>query len=517
MVQLGGLNGVLFHADAVCIAASQIVLSIAETLVGGFAVPFGGLDGVFRHAPPFLVAFSQGILGREIALVGGFAVPLDGLGFVFLHAPAEVIAVTQLILGLGIVLISGFAVPLDALGFVFLHATAAVIAPAQPIPGFGAVLLGEFLEPAGGFRRVLLHATALRIAQGHGCQALRIALVGGFAVPLDGLGFIFLHALAIGIAVTQLTLGRGIAHLGGLFQVFHALGLVGLLSIALKQLLRGFRLLGGFRWLRRPAVPLRGLYIVFFHAPALGIAVAQLGLGRSIAHLGGFFQILHPLGLVGLLLIARKQLVRHLRFQLLQPVPGRGIPLFGGFAEAIQGFPGVCVHPCAVLEAQTQLILRPGIALAGGLAEPLGGLGFVFFCAPAPGAGDSQPILGRRVAAVRQAAEAVLCGGRVLGRVIPVGDQVCQGRTLLCLPPAAQGAGGGGGCHREGGGVAFVVAGPVVPAVGADGGIVLLVTYRAFPHEGPPLLFAGGFIPPPGGLVGVLGHAPAVGIAVRQG
>ena len=116
---------------------------------------------------------------------------------------------------------------------------------------------------------------------------------------------------------------------------------------------------------------------------------------------------------------------------------------------------------------------------------------------------------------------ALLFGGRGCGGGCGGGGGLRPGlyrRVLHLLPLAAQGAGGGGGCHREGGGVLFVIAGPVVPAGGADGGcVVLLVTYRAFPHEGPPLLFAGGFIPPPGGLAGVLGHAPAVGIAVRQG
>ena len=60
---------------------------------------------------------------------------------------------------------------------------------------------------------------------------------------------------------------------------------------------------------------------------------------------------------------------------------------------------------------------------------------------------------------------------------------------ILAIYLAAQGAGGFGGCHRKGGGVLFVVAGPVVPAGGADCGYgVFLVTYRAFPHGGSSLV-----------------------------
>ena len=162
--------------------------------------------------------------------------------------------------------------------------------------------------------------------------------------------------------------------------------------------------------------------------------------------------------------------------------------LGGGFAEPIQGFPGVRFYPDAVPEAQAQPVLGPGIAPPGGLVEPLGGPGVVLLRAEAPGVGNAQPPLGRRVAAVCQAAEAALGGGGVvLGRVKPFGHQLRQGRALLRLPLLAQGAGGLGGCHREGGGVAFVIAGPVVPAGGADGGCgVFLVTYGAFPHGGPP-------------------------------
>ena len=163
-----------------------------------------------------------------------------------------------------------------------------------------------------------------------------------------------------------------------------------------------------------------------------------------MALLGGFFQVFHPFGLVGLLLI---QGVPIRRFQLRQLLPG------------------ICE------------------ALAGGLAEPLGGLGFVFFCTPAPGVGGTQPPLGRRVAAVRQAAEAALGGGEVLGRVKPPHHQLYQAWALLRLPLAAQGAGGGGGCYGEDRGVLFVVAGPVVPAGGANHFcVVLFITYRAFPH-----------------------------------
>ena len=421
-----------------------------------------------------------------MALVGGFAVPLDGLGFVFLHAPAEVIALTQFILRFGVALLGGLAEPFGGLNDVLFHAPAEAIAFAQPIPGFGGVLLGESEKPLGGFRFVLFHALAIGTVPGHGRLGMSVVLLGGFAVPIRGLGVILLHALPLTIVIAQLGLRLGIAHLGGLFQVLHPFDLVGLLLIQFKQLLRGFRLLGGFRWLRRPAVPLRGLCIVVFYAETQEIAAAQLGLCLGIAQLRRFFQVFHPLGLVGLPLIARKQLVRHLRFQLLQPTLGRGETLRRRLAEPIQGFPEVCVHPCAVLEAQAQLILRPGVALAGGPAEPFQGLGFVLFRAAALGAGDAQPPLGRRVAALRQAAEAVLCSGGVLGRVIPVRDQFRQLRALLCLPLAAQDVGGGGGCYREGGGVLFVVAGPVVPAVGADGGGVFLVTYRAFPHGGPP-------------------------------
>ena len=119
------------------------------------------------------------------------------------------------------------------------------IAVAHPMLRFGGVLLGEFLEPPGGFRRVLFHAMTFRIAVRHGCQGLGIALFGGFSVPLDGLGFVLFHTPATGIAAAQLTLGPDMALLGGYFQVFDPLGPVGLLLIQLKQLLRGFHLLGG--------------------------------------------------------------------------------------------------------------------------------------------------------------------------------------------------------------------------------------------------------------------------------
>ena len=196
------------------------------------------------------------------------------------------------------------------------------------------------------------------------------------------------------------------------------------------------------------AVPMGGLGEVLFHALAQVEAVAQLTLGLGMVLFGGLFQVHQTPVPVGFLFILLIPLFR-------RPVCGPGFAL------------------------------GRGVSLPGGFAEPLHGLSLILFRAPAPGIGGAQPPLGRRVAAVRQAAEAALGGGSVLGRVKPPHHQLHQAWALLRLPRPAQGVGGFGGCHRESGGVLFIVAGPVIPASGADGGCgVFLVTYRAFPHGG---------------------------------
>ena len=565
---LDGHGVVLFHALAMVIAVTQLVLGLSVAQLGGLfqifhalglvglllialkqllrgfglflggrllwrlarlarpAVPTRCLYIVLFHAAAEVIAVAQLGLGRAIALFGGFFQIFHAFGLVglLLIQPEQSVRrqrlqLLQPTLGILVPLLGGFAVPLDGPGGVFFHAPAGFITPSQPIPRLGAVLPGESEEPPGGFRLVLFYVLALGIGPGHDRHGLGAALLGGFAVPLHGLGGIFFHAAALSIAVAQLNPGQGIALFGGLFQAFHAFGLVGLLPVLLVQLLRCLRLqllqptpgrgetlFGGL------AVPFGGLGGVFFHAPAMVIALAQailrremtlfsgpavqpggLGgvsrhadaeeiavtqhiLGRGIALIGGFLE--PPGGLGGVLFHAPAG-----QIATAQIILGRGIALFGNLAVPSGGPGVVLIHADAEPEAVAQL--KPGwdVALTGGLVEPLGGLDFVFFRAPATGAGDSQPILGRRVAAVCQAAEAALRCGAVIGVEEPFGHQFHQGRALLLPPLAAQGVGGGGGCHREGGGVLFIVAGPVVPASGADRSVVFLVTYRAFPHD----------------------------------
>ena len=197
--------------------------------------------------------------------------------------------------------------------------------------------------------------------------------------------------------------------------------------------------MGGF------AVPADGLGEILFYAPAVLVAKAQVVLRPCVA-------------------------------------------LFGGLAIPLNGHGGVLFYDPAVFVAETKIELCPGVALLGGFAVPADGQGFVLFYAFAVFVAKAQFGLRRGIALfggrsqIGQALESV--------RFLPVPlIPLLRRGALLCLPLAAQGAGRLGGCHREGGGVAFVIAGPVIPAGGADGGcVILLVTYRAFPHGGSSLV-----------------------------
>ena len=96
-------------------------------------------------------------------------------------------------------------------------------------------------------------------------------------------------------------------------------------------------------------------------------------------------------------------------------------------------------------------------------------------------------------------------------------QQLIQPRALLLLPFPPQSAGAFCACHGEGRGIVFIITAAVEPTGGAGGGcVVLLVTYRAFPH-GDFSLVAFGLFPPLPGQGRVPRHAPALLIAICQG
>ena len=107
------------------------------------------------------------------------------------------------------------------------------------------------------------------------------------------------------------------------------------------------------------ATPVHCLFGVFRHAPAVGIAHAQIELRPGISLLGGLAVPVHRL--FGVFRHAPAVGIAHAQI-VLRP----GISLLGGLAVPEHRLFEIFCHAPAVVIAQAQIELRPGISLLGG-------------------------------------------------------------------------------------------------------------------------------------------------------
>ena len=105
---LGGLDGVLRHADTVVVSVTQVELGNGESSLGGLPVPVDRFGIVLGHVQAEVVGLAQGELGGGVAPSSGLTKPVDGLEVVLQKAalPAEV-SLAQLVFRGGVPLFRG--------------------------------------------------------------------------------------------------------------------------------------------------------------------------------------------------------------------------------------------------------------------------------------------------------------------------------------------------------------------------------------------------------------------------
>ena len=255
------------------------------TLLRRFLVPLRRLDKVFCYTLSILIAIAESTLRPYPPLLCGFPVPLRCLDKVFCYALSIFIAVAKITLRLCKPLLCRSLVPFSGLHKVFRYAIALHIANAQIVLRSCIAL---FCRLAVAFKRlfqVFCDTCAMSIAVTQFFLRLRIALHCRLAVQFCGFCLVLADAVAGLIAHAQLIL---------CFRAF----LLCCFGVPLhsRYIVRECRIqppghiLGRHISLsRRRFVPLAGLFVVFFNAQSLIIALTQRTLRLGIALLCGLF------------------------------------------------------------------------------------------------------------------------------------------------------------------------------------------------------------------------------------
>ena len=403
-----GLGLVLADTFPGLVHHAQVVLGLAQSVLGGPAVPRDGLGIALGHAPPVLVHHAEPILCPGVALLGRFPQPVHSLGIVPGHALPGLVHHAQVVLGLAQPVLGGPAVPRDGLGIVLGHAPSILVHHAEPILCLLAAALGGFAEPGERVGFALSDAFPVQVGMGHLHLRGRVALLRRFPVPRQGLHIGLGHAFPLLVHVAQPTLGPGVplfcrpAEPGGGIPITLGHLAPGQAGHSQEELTEGPALL------RRLPEPQDGFRFVFLgalarpvdppqHCLGLGVTLLRQGpkggqrlpvedqgpslvLGGPLPFFVGLAEIQLPppealcrrlvvafegLGLILLQAAARK--VPRIGIPKAHEPPG--IPLVGGLARVFQGLHGIGrrSHPVLVHPAQARLSF--GMALVGSFDE----------------------------------------------------------------------------------------------------------------------------------------------------